>query len=330
MLSAFSFSWTAAPLGSEIPDPPYSTLWDTTTATPGSHTLTARARDAAGNSTMSSPVPVTVRATTIADIGQWSAVSNWPLVAVHTILLPTGDILAWDGPSQNGAAFIWHPATNTFTSRNPPDNIFCAGHCFLPDGRLLVVGGNLATFAGLPDANIFNPSTNSWTQVKSMSYGRWYPTAITLPDGRVLVVAGDDGCHGCVAAIPEIYNAATNTWTQLPNAANPLPEYPHLFVLPDGRILATGSFELPIAAQVLDLNTQNWTVVDSTVLDGHSSVMYRLNKFMKSGTSANSDPPYKTSEATTYVLDMTQAQPAWRETSSMAFARILSHADFIA
>jgi Bacterial Ig domain len=47
-------------LGAEDTTAPYAVSWNTTTATPGSHTLTAVARDAAGNSTTSSPVTVTV------------------------------------------------------------------------------------------------------------------------------------------------------------------------------------------------------------------------------------------------------------------------------
>jgi hypothetical protein len=35
--------------GAEDTSAPYSTTWDTATASAGSHTLTARARDAAGN-----------------------------------------------------------------------------------------------------------------------------------------------------------------------------------------------------------------------------------------------------------------------------------------
>jgi Concanavalin A-like lectin/glucanases superfamily/Galactose oxidase-like, Early set domain/Bacterial Ig domain len=318
------FFVNGSPLGTEDTTTPYSVNWDTTTVVNGNYALTARARDAAGNQTTSAPVSVTVSNGTSpgpALVGQWTAPSNWPLVAVHANLLPTGDVLAWDGADQSGAAFIWRPTTNTFTSRNPPDNIFCAGHCLLPDGRLLVLGGHLANFVGIPDANIFNPSTSTWTQIPSMGFGRWYPTAITLPDGRVLVVAGDDGCHGCVAAIPEIYNPATNSWVQLNGAANSIPQYPHLFVLSDGRILATGTFEQPIATQILDVNTQTWSIVDPVVLDGHSSVMYAPDKFMKSGTSANSDAPYWPAENSTYVLDMTQAQPTWRETAPMAYPR---------
>src|SRR5206468_3038368 len=47
-------------LGAEDTSAPYSVSWDTTTASNGSHTLTARARDAAGNATTSSAVTVTV------------------------------------------------------------------------------------------------------------------------------------------------------------------------------------------------------------------------------------------------------------------------------
>ena len=47
-------------LGAEDTASPYSVAWNTTTATAGPHTLTARARDAAGNQTTSAAVSVTV------------------------------------------------------------------------------------------------------------------------------------------------------------------------------------------------------------------------------------------------------------------------------
>lgn len=54
------FFLDGAPLGSEDTTAPYSDSWDTTTVVDGLHLLTARARDAAGNQTTSSEVPVTV------------------------------------------------------------------------------------------------------------------------------------------------------------------------------------------------------------------------------------------------------------------------------
>ena len=47
-------------LGAEDTTAPYSVSWNTTSASNGTHTLTARARDAAGNQTTSSAVSVTV------------------------------------------------------------------------------------------------------------------------------------------------------------------------------------------------------------------------------------------------------------------------------
>jgi hypothetical protein len=47
-------------LGAEDTTSPYSVPWDTTASTDGSHTLTARARDGAGNTALSAPVTVNV------------------------------------------------------------------------------------------------------------------------------------------------------------------------------------------------------------------------------------------------------------------------------
>src|SRR5205807_8921718 len=53
------FKLDGANLGAEVTVAPYSVSWNTTTATAGAHTLTAVARDAAGNATTSPAVSVT-------------------------------------------------------------------------------------------------------------------------------------------------------------------------------------------------------------------------------------------------------------------------------
>src|SRR5207245_3317331 len=54
------FKLDGANLGAEVTAAPYAISWNTTGATNGSHTLTAIARDAAGNTATSSAVSVTV------------------------------------------------------------------------------------------------------------------------------------------------------------------------------------------------------------------------------------------------------------------------------
>ena len=59
-VAGVQFLLDGANLGTEDTTAPYSTSWDSTTAADGSHGLSARARDAAGNSTTSAVVTVTV------------------------------------------------------------------------------------------------------------------------------------------------------------------------------------------------------------------------------------------------------------------------------
>src|SRR5256884_375260 len=134
-----------APLGAEAISPPYAVVWDTTSTAPGSHVLTAVARDFAGNTTTSAPVSITVTATGPANVGQWAAPFAWPIVAVNAALLPTAEVLVWDGQTYGGHdARIWNPTTNTFTA--VPDNQtkqFFVGPLPAPDGRILVAGGHI-------------------------------------------------------------------------------------------------------------------------------------------------------------------------------------------
>jgi hypothetical protein len=59
-VSAVQFLLDGAPLGAEDPTAPYLVTWDTTQTSNGTHVLSARARDAAGNLGTSSGVSVTV------------------------------------------------------------------------------------------------------------------------------------------------------------------------------------------------------------------------------------------------------------------------------
>jgi hypothetical protein len=63
-------------LGSEDTTSPYSVSWNTTSVSDGSHTLTAVARDASGDTTTSSPVVVTVSNVVVPDLVPPTRVTN--------------------------------------------------------------------------------------------------------------------------------------------------------------------------------------------------------------------------------------------------------------
>ena len=76
----------------------------------------------------------------------------------------------------SGDPYVWTPASGGFTTRASADKLFCAGHSFLPDGRLLVAGGHITDDLGLPDINLFS-SSGTWTSSPPMEQGRWYPSS---------------------------------------------------------------------------------------------------------------------------------------------------------
>ena len=109
------------------------------------------------------------------------------------------------------------------------EDLFCSGHAFLPDGRLCVPGG--APSGSMDSTHIFDPVSESWAKVADMNQARWYPTVLTLPDGRILAASGSG------ASEVEVYDAGANTWRFVTGATRMFPElYPSLHQLPSGQI----------------------------------------------------------------------------------------------
>jgi hypothetical protein len=267
-------------------------------------------------------------------VGQWSAPTAWPIVAVHMTLLPTGNVLAFDAwDDAPNSQHIWNPITGAFLSVPDATNLFCAGHVLLPDGRTLIVGGNVQADEGIKDATLFNASTNTWSKAPNMSVARWYPTATVLGSGKVFVFAGDSIVdfglpyspsyfkEASQNSLPEVYDPSTNTWQDLTGAKLSTPLYPYLFQLSDGRILDAGP---DLTTRVIDPTTWTWSTIGTSPFDGGSAVMYLPDKIMKSGSYANPDYygtyAYNTT-ANTAVLDMTQPSPSWRSTAPMNYPR---------
>jgi len=311
------------PFGTAATASPYTFSLNTATFANGTHTLTASATDFANNTGFANPVQVTFNSTGRPDLfGLWSDVITLPIVTVNSVLLPNGKVLLWDGEAFGATAIVWNPTMNTVDWVPAPSDIFCTGMEQMADGRIIVVGGTVADHVGLPAANVFDSTTESWTVLPNMAFSRWYPTATILPDGRVMVTSGEQNGVGSDALIEDIYDPSTNSWSQLNSAPFPYDYYyPHNFVLPDGRVLAAATTNGPIVSQVLDLSASTWTGVGGAAENGGSSAMYLPYKILKMGHYDDADQVGAASVGTAYVLDMSQTSPAWRQVASMAFTR---------
>jgi hypothetical protein len=302
-----------------VPTNSASTTFNATAGTVSS-IQTATVTATLGGGFTSTTVTVTSSQTQLK--GAWAGPFSWPIVAIHMALLPNGKVLAWD--LNGNSVQVWDPATDTFTDVTDASvnfNYFCAGQTALADGRVLVDGGHIDYSIGVRQVHAFDPTTQTWSTLAQMSYERWYPTVITLGDGRVLAVAGVTTCGTCAASTPEVYDPTTNVWIPLTGAQSTIPYmYPHMFVLPDGRAIQAGASREVTPTQVIDVGANTLTTVDPNPREGGSSVMYAPGKIMKAG-SAWADGVANPGR-TTYVLDMTQASPAWRQTGNMQFDRV--------
>jgi hypothetical protein len=337
-ISNVQFAVDGTNVDAAVTTAPYQVTWDSTTRPDGNHTITATATDTNGSTATST---VTVK---VVNGGVFGSVINMPsnpvtgdpIVPMNMVLLDTGKILFWDGgPNCLGAVSptIWDPVAGTFTAvplenQTEVRDIFCSDQTVLADGRVVVTGGHECVtpgFIGTAIANVFDPATNTWAFLPNMHDRRWYPNAMTLSDGRVLVTAGSSTSTLDYDPIPEVYDPVANTWTKLTGANQTIPNYPFMFVLPNGNVFAAGSDEAKMGSYELNVATQTWTTVTSTPLDAGSAVQYLPGKIMKTGSSYLSAPPDNggstPSAATTYVIDMNQQTPNWQQTASMANPR---------
>lgn len=251
---------------------------------------------------------------TQSQVGQWGPVMNWGYQAKHMALLPDGRVLVF---RTGDTARVWDPATETFQiTPSFFGDLHCAAQLTLPDGRVIVVGGQMnSTHIGLKVTSIFDFRTNTWTEGAKMMSARWYPTATPLGNGDILVTNGDDD-HGHLVTIPEVYNPTTNTWRQLTTANREQSLYSFVYQLPNGKV-----YEAAPLANTAFLNvsgTGAWT--DGPVSQwttgaySESGAMYAPGKILRVG---GGDP----GTARTAIIDMNAANPVWQETSPMAYAR---------
>lgn len=257
---------------------------------------------------------ISVEPTQQAERGEWSAPFDWRVVGVHLHLLSNGQVLTF---GKQGTPQVWNPASGTFTAVPSSTLLFCGGHAFLPDGRLLVTGGHIDHDHGLPDANVFDPASRTWTRIASMAQGRWYPTNTALANGEMVTVGGADE-NAAMVTVPEVWDGAG--WRRLPGASLDLPYYPWLFQAPNGQVFYAGYSHV---TRYLDpRGSGSWSFVANSRhgdrIDG-AAVMYEPGKVMIVGGGGGTATTLAT--RTAEIIDLNNPAPAWSNTGSMNFAR---------
>ncbi|WP_433028040.1 galactose oxidase-like domain-containing protein [Actinomycetospora sp. CA-053990] len=310
--------------------------------------------------------------------GAWAvAPFTADISGLHAALLPTGargsiwflSYLDETGhghhdpqPAHDGESRVLDLATRTASTpgyegpHHHLPNLFCGGHAFLPDGRLLMVGGDREDQDRLRMLHTFTPGGaggGRWRDVDRMAQGRWYGSAVTLPDGRVLIVAGERRVfHPAQGPNPNLSYEIFDPDTDEVGPATPAPQfgqfagsvtYPWVFVLPGDRVLVHGGTRTVF----LDLGTLAFdpTPVDAIERPDRNSRTYGVE-----GTSVllpllpDASPPYRATvlalggggappvgmrtpaTASCEVLDLGVPTPAWAPAATMHAARVMPDA----
>jgi len=203
--------------------------------------LVAGGRDHRGDAIM--PVEIYAPGT-----GTWVQAGSLPralrgsLGLATAVRLNNGAVLLAN-PGWTGAVARYAPGTHTWTLDRTSPLAFRTGVMFttLHDGRTLAAGGEtLSTDAidMLTDVYISDAKTATWTAVAPLPLARAWGAALTLRDGRVLVLGGTTKAGPTASA--ELYDPTTNRWSEAQPMLHAHDAGLTATLLRDGRVLVLG------------------------------------------------------------------------------------------
>jgi trimeric autotransporter adhesin len=268
--------------------------------------------------------------------GQWTTLPyTMPINPIHLGLLHTGNVLVVAGSENEpdklqeeiSKAAVWDPQAGTVTVLpNLPWDVFCNGMAFFPDGRALIIGGteqyDPPGFTGDARATIFDPATQKFAQVESMTHGRWYATATALDDGRIMAFSGYSDTGPMNNAV-EIYKIAQG-WSPPLLAPWTPPLYPWMHLLPNGQIFYSG----PTAeSKMFDLSTSTWSLAVATTRFNAeraygSTVLLPLQPEQGYAPRVMIMGGHDPATATAEIIDLSQPAPQWRSLPPMSQPRV--------
>ena len=187
--------------------------------------------------------------------------------------LPSGKVLVFGGNVGSDPAYssalVYDTSTRVWSSVGAMSVGRLGMTTAVLSGKVLTAGGwsgiGVAT-APYSTAELFDPTTNTWSPTKPMVQGRADAPAVTLADDRVLVSGGDNPGRFSGFTSAEIYDPITNAWTATPPP--PTGRLGHsLTLLASGKVLIAGGnsngVEGLTTAELFDPKASTWSSAGS-------------------------------------------------------------------
>jgi N-acetylneuraminic acid mutarotase len=262
-------------------------------------------------------------------------VSNTPSVAtvVSTTGLMTGVTLGSTTISASiGSSTASVAASVTNDRWYPEGSMSSSEHCrhtatLLSSGKVLVTGGSCSGTNVTASAELYDPTSNTWSSAGNMAAARYWHAATLLPNGKVLLTGGNGSSVGGVGApvlqSAELYDPTTNAWSSAGSMSAPHTRHTAT-LLASGKVLVAGGSGpngYSAVAELYDPSTGIWTAIGNMVIarDMHSaSLLPNGRVLVAGGEAANSNVGGATAAAELY--DPTSE--TWSATADMHSARL--------
>ena len=231
---------------------------------------------------------------------EWSLKTMPEAVAGHTsTLLPDRRILVVGGVNADEVGNIpssslvrrYNPATNSWSTARPLAQARSRHTAtLLPDGRVLVTGGDVSRYgangSALESTEIYQPESNEWSSLGNLLGARTGHAATLLSTGKLLVTGGLTASGPTASA--EVYDTSTYVveGTFLEGRS-----YHSASLLHDGRVLIAGGTESDKgrSSKIYDPGTKSWSSMSPMQQGhvGHTATVLTAGKVLVVGGGKN-------------------------------------------
>ncbi len=160
-------------------------------------------------------------------------------IAGAKVVLAAGYVFQGMGITVLQTSELYNEATNAFTAG---PNLVTARYfhaaASLPNGKVLVAGGNNASFVAQTAAELYDPTANAWTATAAMTVARGGFPLVPLPSGDVLAPGGYVTSGG-IASV-DLYDVGLGTWSAVPNMLTPRGYFTAQLLADDKSVLVAG------------------------------------------------------------------------------------------
>lgn len=184
----------------------------------------------------------------------------------------------------------------------------------LPNGKVLVVGGQDENGVYFASAELYDPANGTWATTGSLASVRSTHTATLLHNGKVLVAGGS-------STSAEIYDPASGTWTTTGSLATNR-RFHTATLLANGKVLVAGGTELGASgylasAELYDPEIGTWTATGSLALArrAYTATLLANGRVLVAGGHGSAGDPPRSAE----LYD--PASGTWVATGSLILSR---------